>query len=197
MKEEKNILNYTQKDFITFIKQQRDEYALEEYMNLEENLINRVKRTLDLRDLMKSTRANLRKTGKIINKYAKHYKKEIDVKKLIEKQQEQINKIESRYVSSIVDLMLILIQILTSELFKRKLEEEKLLYDFEVRDLVLVNGIIKVLKYEDSFSVNIDTITKALYYAIEEYVFFIQEGIDYRENFNNNFMFVYFPEINE
>ena len=39
-----------------------------------------------------------------------------------------------------------------------------------------------------------DIILEAIYCALEEYVVSIQEGLDYRENFNNNFMFVCFPE---
>lgn len=194
MKEEKNIFNYTQKDFITLIKKQREEYALEEYFNIEENLLNKIKRALDLRDLKKSATFNLRKTRKSINKYAKYCKRKTDIKKLIEKQKEEILMIESRYVSAIVDLMLALVQLYSSDIFKMKLEYRNLLYEYEEKDLIVVNGIIKALKKYDSFNVDIDIILEAIYYALDEYVISIQEGLDYRENFNNNFMFVCFPE---
>ncbi len=194
MKEEKNIFNYTQKDFITLIKKQREEYALEEYFNIEENLLNKIKRALDLRDLKKSATFNLRKTRKSINKYAKYYKRETDIKKLIEKQKEEILMIESRYVSAIVDLMLALVQLYSSDIFKMKLEYRNLLYEYEEKDLIVVNGIIKALKKYDSFNVDIDIILETIYYALEEYIISIQEGLDYRENFSNNFMFVCFPE---
>ena len=194
MKEEKNIFNYTQKDFITLIKKQREEYALEEYFNIEKNLLNKIKRALDLRDLKKSATFNLRKTRKSINKYAKYYKRETDIKRLIEKQKEEIFMIESRYVSAIFDLMLALVQLYSSDIFKMKLEYRNLLYEYEEKDLIVVNGIIKALKKYDSFNVDIDIILETIYYALEEYIISIQEGLDYRENFNNNFMFVCFPE---
>ena len=68
MKEEINLFKYTQKDLIGLLKKQREEYALEEYFNIEDNLLNKIKRTLDLRDLKKSATFNLRKTRKSINK---------------------------------------------------------------------------------------------------------------------------------
>lgn len=86
MKEENNLFKYTQKGLIDLLKKQREEYALEEYFNIEENLVYKVKRALDLRDLMKITKTNLSKTRKNINKYAKYYKRETDIKRLIEKQ---------------------------------------------------------------------------------------------------------------
>ena len=194
MKEENNLFKYTQKDLIGLLKKQREEYALEEYFNIEENLLNKIKRALDLRDLMKITKTNLSKTRKNINKYAKYCKRETDIKKLIEKQKEEILMIESRYVSAIVDLMLALVQLYSSDIFKMKLEYRNLLYEYEEKDLIVVNGIVKALKKYDSFNVDIDIFLEAIYYALDEYVISIQEGLDYRENFNNNFMFVCFPE---
>ena len=194
MKEENNLFKYTQKDLIGLLKKQREEYALEEYFNIEENLVYKVKRALDLRDLMKITKTNLSKTRKNINKYAKYYKRETDMKRLIEKQKEEIFMIESRYVSAIFDLMLALVQLYSSDIFKMKLEDRNLLYEYEEKDLIVVNGIIKALKKYDSFNVDIDIILETIYYALEEYIISIQEGLDYRENFSNNFMFVCFPE---
>ena len=194
MKEENNLFKYTQKDLIGLLKKQREEYALEEYFNIEENLVYKVKRALDLRDLMKITKTNLSKTRKNINKYAKYYKRETDIKRLIEKQKEEIFMIESRYVSAIFDLMLALVQLYSSDIFKMKLEDRNLLYEYEEKDLIVVNGIIKALKKYDSFNVDIDIILETIYYALEEYIISIQEGLDYRENFSNNFMFVCFPE---
>lgn len=194
MKEEINLFKYTQKDLIGLLKKQREEYALEEYFNIEENLVYKVKRALDLRDLMKITKTNLSKTRKNINKYAKYYKRETDIKRLIEKQKEEIFMIESRYVSAIFDLMLALVQLYACDIFKMKLEDRNLLFEYEEKDLIVVNGIIKALKKYDSFNVDIDIILETIYYALEEYIISIQEGLDYREKFSNNFMFVCFPE---
>ena len=53
MEEEKNILDFTQDELIRYIQMQRKIYALEEYQSMRTDLLDRVKRTLDLRDLMK------------------------------------------------------------------------------------------------------------------------------------------------
>ena len=58
MEEEKNILDFTQDELIKFIQMQRRIYALEEYQSMKTNLLDRVKRILDLRDLMKITMSN-------------------------------------------------------------------------------------------------------------------------------------------
>lgn len=49
MEEEKNILDFTQEELIRFIQMQRRIYALEEYQSMKTNLLDRVKRILDLR----------------------------------------------------------------------------------------------------------------------------------------------------
>lgn len=117
MEEEKSVFDYTEKDFIVFIKKQREIYVLEEFENLKQILTDRVRRALDLRDLMKATRTNFKRTRRILNKYAKPMKKEIDVRKLLKKQEDEIIMIESRYVASIVDLMMIVIQALGPKRF--------------------------------------------------------------------------------
>ncbi len=197
MEEEKNIKYDTREEIMAFLKKQREVYAIEECENIEQVLYDRVRRVLDLRDLMKETRLNFKRTKKILNKYAKPSKKELDVKKLLKKQEEEIIMIEGRYVASMVDLMMIVIRALGSELFSNNLVSLESWYEFEVEDFVFVNGIIKALKYNNSFNVDSDEILRALDFAISEYVHCIEEDINYRGLFDNNFMFVSLPESEE
>ena len=64
---------------------QRKIYALKEYQSMRTDLLDRVKRTLDIRNLMKITMSNHKRVRRDINKYAKPYKKETDTKKLLKK----------------------------------------------------------------------------------------------------------------
>lgn len=194
---EKNLIDYTKEELIEFIKKSREIYSLEESDSIEQILTDRVRRTLDLRDIMKATRANHKRTRRIINKYIKPMKKEADVKKLLKKQDEEVIIIESRYVASMVDLMMIVIKALSSEMFQRKLASLEQWYEFEPDDLILVNGIIKVLQHDSSFSVSNEEVMNALDDAIYEYVYCIEKDLDYRKRFDNKFMFVCFPEKKE
>lgn len=194
---EKNLIDYTKEELIEFIKKSREIYSLEESDSIEQMLTDRVRRTLDLRDIMKATRANHKRTRRIINKYIKPMKKEADVKKLLKKQDEEVIIIESRYVASMVDLMMIVIKALSSEIFQRKLASLEQWYEFEPDDLILVNGIIKALQHDSSFSVSNEEVMNALDDAIYEYVYCIEKDLDYRKRFDNKFMFVCFPEKKE
>lgn len=194
---EKNLIDYTKEELIEFIKKSREIYSLEESDSIEQILTDRVRRTLDLRDIMKATRANHKRTRRIINKYIKPMKKEADIKKLLKKQDEEVIIIESRYVASMVDLMMIVIKTLSSEMFQRKLASLEQWYEFEPDDLILVNGIIKALQHDSSFSVSNEEVMNALDDAIYEYVYCIEKDLDYRKRFDNKFMFVCFPEKKE
>lgn len=190
----KKLIDCTNDELIDFIKKSREIYSLEESDNIEQILTDRVRRTLDLRDIMKATRANHKRTRRIINKYIKPMKKEADVKKLLKKQDEEIIIIESRYVASMVDLMMIVIKALGSEMFQRKLESLEVWYEFEPDDLILANGIIKALENNSSFDTTRDEVMNALDDAIYEYVYCIENDLEYRERFDKKFMYVCFPE---
>ena len=194
---EKKLIDYTKEELIEFIKKSREIYSLEESDSIEQILTDRVRRTLDLRDIMKATRANHKRSRRIINKYIKPMKKEADVKKLLKKQDEEVIIIESRYVASMVDLMMIVIKALSSEMFQRKLASLEQWYEFESDDLILVNGIIKALQHDNSFSVSNEEVMNALDDAIYEYVYCIEKDLDYRKRFDSKFMFVCFPEKKE
>lgn len=146
---------------------------------------------------MKAAKANYKKTKRMINKYARTMKKEKDIKRLLKNQEEELTMIESRYVASMVDLMMIVIRALDSDLIINDLVSLEKWYEFESEDLILVNGIIKALEYKNSFDVAPDDIMRALDFAIDEYIYCIENELGYREKFEKTFMYVCFPEKEE
>lgn len=197
MEEAKNLKDFTNEEFIVFIKKAREIYAIEECENIEQILCDRVRKVLDFSDLMKLAKANYKKSKRIINKYAKTMKKEKDIKRLLRNQENELDAIESRYVASMVDLMMIVVRVLDSDLLSNKLTSLEKWYEFEPDDLILVNGIIKALKYNDSFDISSDDVMRALDFAIDEYIYCIENDVTYREKFDKSFMYVCFPEKEE
>lgn len=197
MEEVKNLKDFTNEEFIVFIKKAREIYAIEECENIEQILCDRVRKVLDFSDLMKLAKANYKKSKRIINKYAKPMKKEKDIKRLLRNQENELDAIENRYVASMVDLMMIVVRVLDSDLLSNKLTSLEKWYEFEPDDLILVNGIIKALKYNDSFDISSDDVMRALDFAIDEYIYCIENDVTYREKFDKSFMYVCFPEKEE
>ena len=96
-----------------------------------------------------------------------------------------------------VDLIMIVVRVLDSDLLSNKLTSLEKWYEFEPDDLILVNGIIKALKYNDSFDISSDDVMRALDFAIDEYIYCIENDVTYREKFDKSFMYVCFPEKEE
>lgn len=190
MEEEKNILDFTQDELIRYIQMQRRIYALEEYQSMRTNLLDRVKRILDLRDLMQITMSNHKRVRKVINKYAKSCKKEADTKKLLKKQEIEENMIGTRYVSSVMDLMELVHKVLYTEAFEKDLPTLEKWYEFEMEDMVLVNDVIRGLKYFDSSDITEEDVLGALNFAVEQYVNCIENNTEYIDTFDNSFPFV-------
>ena len=190
MEEEKNILDFTQDELIRYIQMQRKIYALEEYQSMRTNLLDRVKRILDLRDLMQLTMFNHKRVRKVINKYAKSCKKEADTKKLLKKQEIEENIIGTRYVSSVMDLMELVHKVLYTEAFEKDLPTLEKWYEFEMEDMVLVNDVIRGLKYFDPSDITEEDVLGALNFAVEQYVNCIENNTEYIDTFDNSFPFV-------
>ena len=188
--EEKGIFDFTEDELMKYIQMQRRIYALEEYQLMRTDLLDRVKRTLDLRDLIKETMSNHKRVRKIINKYAKSCKKEPDTKKLFKKLDLEANMIGARYVSSVMNLMELVHKVLYTEAFEKDLPILEKWYEFEMSDMVLVNGLIKALKYYDSLDVTEEDILGALNYAIEQYLECIANDTEYAEIFDNSFPYI-------
>lgn len=190
MKEEKNILDFTQEELIKYIKMQRKIYVLDEYQSMRTDLLDRVKRILDLRDLMKISISNNRRTRRVINKYAKPCKKEADTRKLLKKQELEENMIGTRYVSSVMDLMELVYKILYTDVFEKDLPALEKWYEFEMEDMILVNDVIRGLKYYDSADITENDILGALNYAVEQYIDCIEKNTEYIDTFDCSFPFV-------
>ena len=163
---------------------------MEEYYLIREDLLDRVMRVLDLRDLMKITISNNRRTRRILNKYAKPCMKEADTRKLLKKQQLEEDMIGVRYVSSVMELMDLVYKILYTEAFEKDLPALKEWYEFEMEDMVLVNDVIRALKYFDSSDISEDDTLGALNYAVEQYIKCIEDNTEYIDTFDNSFPFV-------
>lgn len=190
MKEEKNILDFTQEELIKYIQMQRKIYVLDEYQSMRTDLLDRVKRILDLRDLMKISISNHRRTRRVINKYAKPCKKEADTRKLLKKQELEENMIGTRYVSSVMDLMELVYKILYTDVFEKDLPALEKWYEFEMEDMILVNDVIRGLKYYDSADITENDILGALNYAVEQYIDCIEKNTEYIDTFDCSFPFV-------
>ena len=187
MKEE---LNLTQKELLELIAQERRLNCMEEYHTMRKELLDKVNRVLDLRDVFKSTVSNNKKTKKIINKYAKTYKKEKDIRKIIENMEDQEEAIGYNYCSSVLNLMETIFKILYAETFRKDLPVTKIWYDFDMEDMVLVNGMIEELKRFNSSNVTAEDILDALNFSIYKYSRCLEENIKYIETFEKSFPYV-------
>ena len=197
MEQEKNLLNFTQEELFRYIQMQRRIYALEEYQLMKTDLLNKVKRVLDFRDLIKITESNCKKTRKIINKYAKQSRKESDTKKLFKKQQVEEEMIATRYLHSVMGLMEIVYKILYTDAFEKDLPALEKWYEFEMEDMILVNGLVKGLKYCNSLDVTEDDVIGALNFAVEQYITCIEYNADYEDTFEKSFPYVYINKKKE
>ena len=197
MEQEKNLLDFTQEELFRYIQMQRRIYALEEYQLMKTDLLNKVKRVLDFRDLIKITESNCKKTRKIINKYAKQYKKESDTKKLFKKQEVEEEFIGNRHLFAVMDLMELVYKILHTDSFEKDLPALEKWYEFEMEDMVLVNGVIKGLKYADSSNVSEEDILNAINDAVEQYITCIEYNADYEDTFEQSFPYVYINKKKE
>ena len=187
MKEE---LELKQKELLELIAQERRLNCMEEYYTMKKELLDNVARVLDLRDAFKTIISNNKKTRKIINKYAKTYKKEKDIKKIIENMEEQEETIGYNYKYSVFSLMKIVFKILYAETFRKDLPVTKLWYDFDMEDMVLVNGLIRELKRFNSSNVTADDILGALNFSIYKYGRYLEKDIEYTDMFEKSFPFV-------
>lgn len=197
MEQEKNLLNFTQEELFRYIQMQRRIYALEEYQLMKTDLLNKVKRVLDFRDLIKITESNCKKTRKIINKYAKQCKKESDTKKLFKKQEVEEEFIGNRHLFAVMDLMELVYKILHTDSFEKDLPALEKWYEFEMEDMVLVNGVIKGLKYADSSNVSEEDILNAINDAVEQYITCIEYNANYEDTFEKSFPYVYINKKKE
>ena len=187
MKEE---LELTQKELVELLAKERRLNCMEEYYTMKKELLDNVARVLDLRDAFKTIISNNKKTRKIINKYAKTYKKEKDIRKVIANMEEQEETIGHNYAYAVFNLMKIVFKILYAETFRKDLPVTKIWYDFDMEDMVLVNGMIAELKRFNSSNVTAEDILDALNFSIYKYSRCLEEKIKYIETFEKSFPYV-------
>ena len=187
MKEE---INLTKKELVELIAQERRLNCMEEYHIVRKELLYKVERILDLRDVFKAAKSNNRKTKKIINKYAKNYKKEKDIRKIIENVENQEIAVSDSYISAVFDLMKCIFKIIFNEIFRNDLLLIENWYDFDMEDMVLVNGLIKELKYFNSSNITVEDIFAALNLSIFKYTKCLKDNIKYIDTFEKSFPYV-------
>lgn len=190
MEETKNVDEFEINELLKCNQMMRRIYWLEEYHLMRHDLLDKVKRILDLRNLMDMTKANDRRIRKVINKYAKPCKKEKDTKKMIKKEEDILRFIGNNYISAVKDLMEYTFKILYTEAFDRDITSLEKWYEFEMVDMVLVNGMIRELSDFNSSDVDEDIILQSLNKAVCNYVQCIENDIYYPEVFDMSFPFV-------
>ena len=89
-----------------------------------------------------------------------------------------------------MNLMELVHKVLYTEAFEKDLPILEKWYEFEMADMVLVNGLIKGLKYFDSSDVTEDDVLGALNFAVEQYVNCIENNTEYADTFDSSFPYV-------
>ena len=188
--QEQRVFDLTEDELYDFFQTQQKIHMLEEYQILNADLLNRVRRVLDLKDIMKEETSNHKRMKKAINKYAKQYKKEEYVKNLLKRLKKEEDVIAIKYISSVMDLMKIVYKVLNTFSFERDLPALEKYYEFEMEDMVLVNHVIKQLENIDSADIIEYEILCALNLAVEQYVSCIENDVNYMSLFDNKFPYV-------
>ncbi len=177
----------TKEELISLINTERKMSCFEEKCLFEKCLINAISRILDLRELENNIIQEEKRIEKVVNKYAKNYKNEKDIKKIFNKQEKIIDLVSIRDLEAVSELMNIIDMMINDyrykDLFKDDLTELEDYYQFEMEDMIFVNGVIRELKFYNSKNINTSIIFEAMNKAIKEYV----ECIDNNEDYFNHF----------
>lgn len=170
------------------------EIIKEEKNLFERYLINSISRILDLREIEKNVIQSEKRIRKVMNKYTKKYRKKKDIKKVFSKQEKIINLVSIRDLEAVSELIDIIDMMLNDNkyngLFRSDLPELEAYYQFDMEDMVFVNGILRELKSFNSKSINISIILNAINKAIKEYVECIDNDEDYLKCFEDTYPFI-------
>lgn len=197
MEETKNVDEFEVNELLHLNQMMRRIYWWEEYHLMRHDLLDKVKRILDLKSLMDMTKANDRRIRKVINKYAKPCKKEKDTRKMFKKEEDITKFIGTNYISAVMDLMEYTFKILYTEAFERDITSLEKWYEFEMEDMVLVNGVIKDLKDYNSSDIDEDIILQSLNKAVYKYVQCIENDVYYPDTFDMTFPYVHIQKEQE
>ncbi len=195
--EKENDFELTNEELKRFIKTQRKIYCLEEYYSLRRQLLNEVIKIIDLLQQLKLTISNHKKIKKVINKYAKQYKNEKDVKNLFIKLNRQEKMLGCNYIASVMNFMELVYNILNTEYFEKDLTSMEEWYSFEFDDMILVNDVIKNLLNFDTQNLTEQDVLKSLNYAIEKYIDCINNDTNYIDTFDSSFPFVRIDKVEQ
>ena len=195
--EKENDFELTNEELKRFIKTQRKIYCLEEYYSLRRQLLNEVIKIIDLLQQLKLTISNHKKIKKVINKYAKQYKNEKDVKNLFIKLNRQEKMLGCNYIASVMNFMELVYNILNTEYFEKDLTSMEEWYSFEFDDMILVNDVIKNLLNFDTQNLAEQDVLKSLNYAIEKYIDCINNDTNYIDTFDSSFPFVRIDKVEQ
>lgn len=184
----------TKEELISLINTERKMSCFEEKCLFEKYLVNAISRILDLRELENNIIQEEKRIRKVIKKYAKNYKNEKDIKKVFSKQEKIIDLVSIRDLEAVSELINIIDMMINDyrykDLFKDDLTELEDYYQFEMEDMIFVNGIIRELKSYNSKNINTSIIFGAINKAIKEYVECIENDDDYFNHFEDSDSFV-------
>ena len=146
MNENEN-LEYTKEDLLSFIKIAKKLDRVSNKDNIVEQLRLCVNRVLDCNQYLRELEKQYNKSRKLINKYAKQYKKEKDIKKYIKDSDNRIADAVRIRFWAVFDLMNIVETILCDnyniDLFRYELPSYQDWYSFELKDMIFINTFIK------------------------------------------------------
>ena len=183
-------LEYTKEDLLSYIKIAKKLDRVSSKDNIVEQLRLCVNRVLDCNQYLQDLRKQNKRTKKLINKYAKQYKKEKDIKKYFKDSDYQIECATETRFWAIMDLINIVETILCDsynmDLFRIELPSYEKWYKFEPEDMILINGFIKGLETHRREKLNMGDIFYELDYAMQEYVGCVDAGYDYKEIYEDD-----------
>lgn len=159
-----------------------------------------ISKILDLRELEKHIFYEGTIIENIINKYAKQNRNEKDIKEMFKKQNNILNLVSNNFLQSVIELIDIIYNLLNGvyiKSFKKELPDFEDFYEFDIEDMVFVNGILKELKKYKSSNINEKIIFYAINKAIKEYVYCIDNNIDYSKCFDRKDTYITINKINE
>ena len=193
MKEEEK-LEYSKEDLLDYIKLGKKLDNVVTKHNLTEQLKNGVNRFLDCSQYLDDIKKQYNKSRKIIKKYATAFISQNDIKKYFKDSDNRIEKARNAKFWSVFDLMQIVENIICDtnniELFKRELPSYEDWYQFEMKDMIFINTFANSMKKYRRDRITSENIFFELDFAMQEYIDCIQEGYDYKEQFDNEDGFV-------
>ena len=201
MNENEN-LEYTKEDLLSFIKIAKKLDRVSNKDNIVEQLRLCVNRVLDCNQYLRNLEKQCKKSRRLINKYAKQYKKEKDIKKYFKDSDYQIEGATKTRFWAVLNLMNLVETILCDsyniDLFRIELPSYEKWHKFEPEDMIFVNEFIKGLETHKRDKLDMGDIFFELDYAMKEYIDCVDSGYDYKELYaDDDFIDIVLKETDE